>query len=375
MAHKASSPSQSALETFRERIDRLDAQILRLLNRRARLAQRIGNTKGQTGPVYRPSRERAILARLAELNTGPLPNESVQTIYREIISASRALETSLRVAYLGPEASYAHMASKEQFGSKAEFIPVETIPQIFSTVENGQADYGIVPVENSTQGSVALTLDLFIETNLHIIAERSLAIRHCLLSRSTKRERIQRVLAHPQALAQCQHWLATHLPGVPTEAAASNARAAELVRRDARDAAIAGRLAAERYRLNIIDADIQDQAANYTRFAILSRTWQPGTPSGNDKTSLVLSVRDEPGVLHQVLRPFAAHSMSLLRIESRPLKGRPWEYVFFIDVEGHVGDRALAEALREIEPCCMSVKVLGSYTSFGSATGPARQKR
>ena len=375
MAHKASSPSQSALETFRERIDRLDAQILRLLNRRARLAQRIGNTKGQTGPVYRPSRERAILARLAELNTGPLPNESVQTIYREIISASRALETSLRVAYLGPEASYAHMASKEQFGSKAEFIPVETIPQIFSTVENGQADYGIVPVENSTQGSVALTLDLFIETNLHIIAERSLAIRHCLLSRSTKRERIQRVLAHPQALAQCQHWLATHLPGVPTEAAASNARAAELVRRDARAAAIAGRLAAERYRLNIIDADIQDQAANYTRFAILSRTWQPGTPSGNDKTSLVLSVRDEPGVLHQVLRPFAAHSMSLLRIESRPLKGRPWEYVFFIDVEGHVGDRALAEALREIEPCCMSVKVLGSYTSFGSATGPARQKR
>ena len=375
MAHKASSPSQSALETFRERIDRLDAQILRLLNRRARLAQRIGNTKGQTGPVYRPSRERAILARLAELNTGPLPNESVQTIYREIISASRALETSLRVAYLGPEASYAHMASKEQFGSKAEFIPVETIPQIFSTVENGQADYGIVPVENSTQGSVALTLDLFIETNLHIIAERSLAIRHCLLSRSAKRERIQRVLAHPQALAQCQHWLATHLPGVPTEAAASNARAAELVRRDARAAAIAGRLAAERYRLNIIDADIQDQAANYTRFAILSRTWQPGTPSGNDKTSLVLSVRDEPGVLHQVLRPFAAHSMSLLRIESRPLKGRPWEYVFFIDVEGHVGDRALAEALREIEPCCMSVKVLGSYTSFGSATGPARQKR
>ena len=203
MAHKRSSSSQPALDTLRERIDRIDAQILTLLNRRARLAQRIGDTKGKTGTVYIPSRERAVLARLAELNTGPLPDESVQTIYHEIISASRALEASLRVAYLGPEASYAHMASKEQFGSKAEFVPVETIPQIFSTVENGQVDYGVVPVENSSQGSVALTLDLFIETNLHIIAERSLAIRHCLLSRSTKRERIQRVLAHPQSLAQC----------------------------------------------------------------------------------------------------------------------------------------------------------------------------
>ena len=192
VAHKRSSPSQPALDTFRERIDRIDAQILTLLNRRARLAQRIGNTKGKTGTVYIPSRERAILARLAELNTGPLPIESVQAIYREIISASRALETSLRVAYLGPEASYAHMAGKEQFGAKAEFVPVETIPQIFSTVESGQVDYGVVPVENSSQGSVALTLDLFIETNLHIIAERSLAIRHCLLSRATKRERIQR---------------------------------------------------------------------------------------------------------------------------------------------------------------------------------------
>ena len=375
MVHKRSSSPQPALDTFREKIDRIDAQLLTLLNRRAHLAQQIGNTKGKTDPVYIPGRERAILARLAELNTGPLPDESVQAIYREIISASRALEMSLRVAYLGPEASYAHMASKEQFGSKAEFVSVETIPQIFSAVENGQTEYGVVPVENSSQGSVALTLDLFIETNLHIIAERSLAIRHCLLSRATKRERIQRVLAHPQSLAQCQHWLATHMPGVPTEAAASNSRAAELVRRDPHAAAIAGRLAAERYRLNIIDADIQDQAANYTRFAILSRTWQPGTPSGDDKTSLVLSVRDEPGVLYQVLRPFAAHSMSLLRIESRPLKGRPWEYVFFIDVEGHVGDPALADALREIEPCCMSVKVLGSYTSFGSATESARQKR
>ena len=371
----SSRDTQKSLDTFREKIDRIDAQILTLLNRRARLAQQIGNSKGKKSAVYVPSRERAIFARLAGLNTGPLPDESIQAVYREIISASRALETSLRIAYLGPEASYAHMASQEQFGSNAEFVPVETIPQIFATVETGQVEYGVVPVENSSQGSVAITLDLFIETNLHIIAERSLEIRHCLLSRAKKRERLQRVIAHPQSLAQCQHWLATHLPGVPTEAASSNSRAAELVRSDPHASAIAGRLAAERYRLNILDADIQDQAANYTRFAVLSQTLQPGKPTGEDKTSLVLSVRDESGVLYHVLKPFADHAINLLRIESRPLKGRPWEYVFFIDIEGHESDPAIAAALQEIEPRCVSVKVLGSYASFVPASVSAQQKR
>jgi len=369
VAPKRPSP---ALDTLRDKIDRIDAQVLILLNRRARLAQQIGNQKGKKQrAAYVPSRERAIFARLAELNTGPLPDESVQAVYREIISASRALEQSLRVAYLGPEASYAHMAACEQFGSKAEFVPVATIPHIFAAVESGQVAYGVVPVENSGQGSVAITLDLFIESNLHIIAERSLEIRHCLLSRAKKRERIERVLAHPQALAQCQDWLVTHLPGVPTEAASSNSRAAELVRSDTHAAAIAGRLAAERYRLNVLDSDIQDQAANYTRFAILSRSPQRGELTGDDKTSLVLSVRDEAGVLFQVLKPFADHSINLLRIESRPLKGRPWEYVFFIDIEGHASETAIADALREIKLRCVSVKVLGSYASFV----PASQER
>ena len=366
VAPKRPSPS---LDTLRDKIDRLDAQVLTLLNRRARLAQQIGNQKGEKQrAAYVPSRERAIFARLAELNTGPLPDESVQAVYREIISASRALEQSFRIAYLGPEASYAHMAACEQFGSKAEFVPVATIPHIFAEVKSGQVTYGVVPVENSGQGSVAITLDLFIESNLHIIAERSLEIRHCLLSRAKKRERIGRVLAHPQALAQCQDWLATHLPGVPTEAASSNSRAAELVRSDTHAAAIAGRLAAERYRLNVLDSDIQDQAANYTRFAVLSRCPQRGEPTGDNKTSLVLSVRDEAGVLYQVLKPFADHSINLLRIESRPLKGRPWEYVFFIDIEGHVSEAAIADALREIKPRCVSVKVLGSYASFVHAS-------
>ncbi len=366
VAPKRPSPS---LDTLRDKIDRLDAQVLTLLNRRARLAQQIGNQKGEKQrAAYVPSRERAIFARLAELNTGPLPDESVQAVYREIISASRALEQSFRIAYLGPEASYAHMAACEQFGSKAEFVPVATIPHIFAEVKSGQVTYGVVPVENSGQGSVAITLDLFIESNLHIIAERSLEIRHCLLSRAKKRERIGRVLAHPQALAQCQDWLATHLPGVPTEAASSNSRAAELVRSDTHAAAIAGRLAAERYRLNVLDSDIQDQAANYTRFAVLSRCPQRGEPTGDNKTSLVLSVRDEAGVLYQVLKPFADHSINLLRIESRPLKGRPWEYVFFIDIEGHASEAPIADALREIKPRCVSVKVLGSYASFVAAS-------
>lgn len=349
--------------------------MLRLLNRRARLAEQIGERKGKSAAIYVPSRERAILATLTEANPGPLPDAAVAAIYREIISASRALETALRIAYLGPEASYAHMAAQEQFGSRATFVPVETIPEIFAAVQQDRADYGVVPVENSTQGSVAATLDLFIETSLHVVAERSLEIRHCLLSRAAKLEHVRRVIAHPQALAQCQHWLATRLPGVPTEAAASNSRAAELVRKDTHAAAIAGRLAGERYRLRILEADIQDQAANYTRFSVLSRTAPQGASTGLDKTSLVLSVRDEAGVLYRVLKPFADHGINLLRIESRPLKGRPWEYVFFIDIEGHAQDPPIEAALREIAPSCTTVKVLGSYVTFVPTTGAAAKTR
>ncbi len=355
---------QKALDTLRQRIDRTDAQILSLLNRRARLAQRIGDRKKDKGSIYVPGRERAIFDRLLELNDGPLPDHSVSTIYREIISASRALEAPLRVSYLGPEASYAHMAAREQFGSNAEFIPVETIPNVFSSVENAHADYGVVPVENSSQGSVAVTLDVFVDTNLCIVSERAIEIRHCLLSKARKRERIERVTAHPQSLAQCRRWIQNNLPGVSVTAASSNSRAAELARRDIGMAAIAGRLAAQKYRLNVIDEDIQDEAANYTRFAVLGREPAPPSRRGDHKTSVILSVRDQAGVLFDVLKPFADNHINLLRIESRPLRGRPWEYVFFIDIEGRANDTAIAEALEEIAPLCMTVKVLGSYTSF-----------
>ena len=358
-----------SLATLREQIDRIDSQLLTLVNRRARLASEIGQAKRQAGAsTYVPGRERQIFARLATLNRGPLPNEAVQAIYREIISASRALEQKLRIAYFGPEASYTHMAAREQFGSQAVFAPVATIPQVFAEVERGEADYGVVPIENSSEGVVAITLDMFVESPLKISAERFLEIRHCLLSRAPRLGQITRVLAHPQALGQCRRWLATHLSGVPAEEVANNARAAELAASNPKVAAIAGRLAAEHYRLKILATNIQDQAANFTRFAVLSREVQPSQPTGHDKTSLLLSVRDEVGVLYRTLKPFADNVINLLRIESRPLKGRPWEYLFFIDVEGHMVDAPLAEALREIEPRCSLVKVLGSYAAANHLT-------
>lgn len=361
VSQKQTPPS---LTKFREQIDRLDTQILTLINRRARLAAHIGHVKRQEGAnTYVPSREQQIFTRLAELNRGPLPAEAMHAIYREIISASRALEQKLRIAYFGPEATYTHMAAREQFGSQVVFVPLSTIPQVFAEVERGEVDYGVVPIENSSEGAVAITLDMFIESPLKIIAERSLEIHHCLLSRSAKLGQIERVLAHPQALAQCRRWLAAHLPGVSTEEVASNARAAELAVGKARVAAIAGRLAAEHYKLKIVAESIQDQAANFTRFAVLSRDTHPSQPTGCDKTSLLLSVHDEVGVLYRMLQPFAENAISLLRIESRPLKGRPWEYLFFIDVQGHVTDAPLAQALEAIEARCPLVKVLGSYAS------------
>jgi chorismate mutase/prephenate dehydratase len=353
-----------SLAQLRDHIDRIDSRVLALLNRRARLAARIGRLKSQDrAGIYVPGRERQILARLAALNKGPLSHEAVRAIYREIISASRALEEPLRIAYFGPEATYSHMAAREQFGSQAVFVPLVAIPQVFAEVERAQADYGVVPVENSSEGSVAITLDMFVDSPLTIVSEVSLEIHHCLLSRAARPGRIKRVLAHPQALAQCRRWLAANLPGVPAEEATSNSRAAELATSDSKVAAIAGRLAAEHYKLNVLASSIQDQAANFTRFAVLGREQQPSRPSGRDKTSLLLSVHDEVGALYRALKPFADHALNLLRIESRPLKGRPWEYLFFIDVEGHINDEPIARALEEIRPLCPLVKVLGSYVT------------
>ena len=352
-----------SLDPLRDKIDRIDAQVLTLINRRARLAQQIGKAKQKDqAVVYVPSRERQILDRLAELNTGPLSDAAIQAIYQEIIAASRALEQLPRIAYFGPAASYTHIAAREQFGAQAEFVPAMTIPQVFAEVEQGRTHYGVVPIENSSEGAVGVTLDMFVESPLHIVAERSVAIDHCLLSRAKRIDRVKRVLAHPQALGQCRRWLTTHLTGTTVEEASSNSRAAELAAADSHTAAIAARLAAHEYGLNVLAANIQDQAANVTRFAVVGHE-QPSKPTGHDKTALFLSVRNQAGVLHTLLKPFADNAINMLRIESRPLRGKPWEYLFFVDVEGHVSDVPLVRALLEIEPLCLQVKVLGSYAT------------
>ena len=350
----------------RARIDRIDERILALLNQRARIAQRIGRRKARNSAAdgadgfWVPSREKRILGRLCALNAGPLSGEVVRGIFREIISASRALEARLTVAYLGPEGTFTHAAAREQFGNGADLAAVESIPQIFAEVERRRADFGVVPVENSTEGAVTSTLDLLVESPLHITAEVLLDVRQCLLSRASALGEVRRVLSHPQALAQCRRWLAEHLPGAAREEVSSTSRAAELAAADPTTAAIASRMAAERYDLRVLAANIQDETANVTRFFVLGPT-DASTPSGDDKTSVLCTVKDEVGVLAKLLQPLARARVSLHKIESRPLRGRPWEYVFFLDLRGHRSEPRVKRALARMTPLTTLMKILGSY--------------
>ncbi len=355
-------PRKASISALRRHIDRIDDQLLRLLNQRADLALAIAEQKARTNSnVYAPGREKGVLVRLTRANPGPLPAPSVRAIFREIISASRSLEKSLTIAYLGPAATYAHLAARQQFGAAAEYRSSSTIAEVFADVESGRADLGVVPVENSTEGMVAHTLDRLVESTLRICAEVSLPIRHCLLARDgTAIDALERVVAHPQALAQCRRWLAVHLAGVPTEEESSNARAAERARDHAGTAAIAAEAAAEVYGLRVLAAGVQDEPGNLTRFLVLG-PHDAEAPSGDDKTSLVLSVRDEVGVLARMLKPFATHRIDLIKIESRPLRERPWEYFFFLDLKGHRRERRVQRALGEVERSALRLKILGSY--------------
>lgn len=355
-------PRDASIASFRRHIDRLDDQILRLLNRRAAYSQRIGRQKVRTqGTVYDPVREKQLLARLLAANAGPLQSDHVRAIYREILSASRALQQAPRVAYFGPEGTYTHLAALAQFGDAVTYVALPTIDDVFAEVERGRADLGVVPVENSTEGMVALTLDLLLESPLSIAAEIALPVHHSLLARrGVKLDGVKRVAAHPQALAQCRRWLAEHLPGVPTVAAPSNAAAAECAAGEAGTAAIAAAVAGERYRLKTLAENIQDHALNATRFLVLSSHDCP-TASGDDKTSLLFSVRDEVGILFQMLEPFARHRIDLIKIESRPLRERPWEYYFYLDLKGHRREPRIKRALAETAKRALRLKVLGSY--------------
>ena len=350
------------VDVLRKRIDQIDAKVVNLLNDRASLAQKIGRFKNRSKQeVYAPHREREVLRRVSELNPGPLPAQAVRAVFREIISGCRSLEGPLTIAFFGAEATYTHLAARERFGSSADLRPTASIPEVFQEVDQGLAAFGVVPVENSTEGVVAHTLDQLVESDLQIIAEIFQEIHHNLLSRSGKAQDVQRILSHPQALAQCRGWLARHFPAVPVEEVASTAHAAIKAAGDGSLAAISSAMAKEVYDLQSVAVNIEDQSTNITRFVVIGKA--SAAPTGDDKTSLVFSVQDKPGVLYRMLQPFARSRINLSKIESRPIKNKPWEYLFFLDLRGHREQQAVKRALAGLEKNCSFLKVLGSYPS------------
>ncbi|MES2534440.1 MAG: prephenate dehydratase [Pseudomonadota bacterium] len=352
--------SDSKLTPLREQIDAIDQQILDLLNRRARVAQDVGHIKAETNaPVFRPEREAQVLRNAAERNPGPLLDADVQTIFREIMSSCRALENRVTVAYLGPPGTFSEQAVYQHFGHAVACLPCASIDEVFRATEAGAADFGVVPVENSAEGAINRTLDLLLQTTLAISGEVSLAVHHTLMTASGTMDGIKRICAHSQALAQCQVWLNQYYPAIERIAVASNGEAARLASDDPTTAAIAGEIAGQKYSLQVVNAHIQDDPHNRTRFAVVGRL-QTG-PSGKDHTSLVLSVPNKAGAVYNLLAPLAKHGVSMTRFESRPARMGTWEYYFYVDVEGHALDDRVAKALEELKENAAFFKVLGSY--------------
>lgn len=348
------------LKALRKAIDEIDRRLVALLSERARLAQEVGRLKDAAdAPVYRPEREAEVLRNVAALNPGPLQEPALASIFREVMSACRALERRIQVAFLGPAGTFSEMALLRQFGSSVEAVPCPSIDEVFRTVEAGGADFAIAPVENSTEGSITRTLDLLLATPLSIVAEVSLPVAHHLLTASGSMQGVQRIAAHAQALAQCVNWLNQHCPSIERQAVASNGEAARLASADPTVAAIAGESAASRYGLVPVASHIQDDPANRTRFVALGRHGAP--PSGRDKTSLILAVAHKAGAVHHMLAPLARNGVSMTRFESRPAKTGAWEYYFYVDIEGHEQDRRVAVALEQLRGECAFYKSLGSY--------------
>ncbi len=348
------------LKKLRKEIDRIDEEILKLLNKRAEIVLQIAEEKRKKNQrFYVPHREHEILERLKRLNKGPFPNDALRIIFREIISASLSLEEPLKVACLGPLATFTHLAAIRHFGSFAKIIPVDGIKDVFEAVQEKSADYGVVPIENSNEGVVSHTLDMFMDFDLKVSAEIMLEVTHNLLSKSGDIKKIKRIYSHPQAFAQCRRWLERNMPDIELVDTTSTAKAAELAAKDPRGAAIASDLAAKMYDLKFVKRSIEDNKNNYTRFLVISEDFPE--PTGNDKTSIMLSIKDKPGALFEVLTPFYKEKINLTKIESRPSKRKAWEYIFFIDLEGHVNDKKVTKALKAIEKYCIFLKVLGSY--------------
>ncbi len=358
------APAGVDLAAIRAQIDEIDARIQSLLSERARYAQRVGISKSGSGRAvdfYRPEREAQVLRKVLERNEGPLRDEELARLFREIMSACLAQQEPLKVAFLGPEGTFTQAAVLKQFGASVRALPLPAIDEVFHEVEGGIADFGVVPIENSTEGTVNHTLDMFLSTSLKICGEVEMRINHCLMGRMTGLASVRRVCAHAQALAQCRGWLDEHLPEAERVPVSSNAEGARRARDERGSAAIAARAAAEIYGLNVIVGEIEDRADNTTRFLVVGR--KLFAASGIDKTTLLVSASDTAGAgaLFKLLEPLAEHAVNMTRIESRPSHKRKWDYVFFIDIEGHVSDPAVARALASLEQRASLFKVLGSY--------------
>jgi chorismate mutase/prephenate dehydratase len=349
------------IEKLRAQIDSLDERVQALISERARLAQKIAETKQREGKnnFYRPEREADVLRQVLARNKGPLTDEVIARLFREIMSACLALESRLRIAFLGPEGTFTQEAALKHFGQFVDTVPLAAIDEVFREVESGNAHFGLVPIENSTEGVINHTLDMFMTSPLKICGEVDLRIHHHLLGKGNDPHSAKRVISHQQSLAQCREWLDANLPGMERVTAASNAEAARMAAADVTATAIAGDTAARLYGLKIFASNIEDRPDNTTRFLVIGMA--DTAPSGNDKTSLLLSSRNRPGALQRLLTPLAKNGINMTRIESRPSHQSMWEYVFFIDVDGHVQDRKLAKALAELEKEAAFLKRLGSY--------------
>jgi chorismate mutase/prephenate dehydratase len=355
------SDSEQQLGEIRDKIDQLDEQIQSLINERAACAQKVADIKQQSGSdvFYRPEREADVLKRVKARNQGPLSSEHMARLIREVMSACLALEKPMTIAYLGPEGTFTQSAALKHFGHFVNTTSLGAIDEVFREVEASAADYGIVPIENSTEGVVSHTLDMFLNSSLKICGEVELRIHHCLLSNEKKMDKIKKIYSHQQSFAQCREWINAHLSGVETIAVSSNAKAAKLAQEEKHAAAIAGETAAEIYELNILHKNIEDEPGNTTRFLVIGS--QATGKSGDDKTSLMITAKNKPGALYSLLEPFSRNGISMTRIESRPSRRQTWDYVFFVDLEGHIEQENIKQALAEIEADGAIVKVLGAY--------------
>ena len=379
-----------SLPEHRQAIDVLDAQIVKLLNERTKHVLEIGALKVKAGQeIYAPQRERAVFQKVTKLNKGPITDAGLRAIYREVMSASLSLEKSLAIAYLGPEATFTHQAALKRFGASLCYVPQKTIADVFHEVSKHRADYGVVPVENSTEGVVTHTLDMFVDSDLKVVSQVVLRISHCFVSRHP-RDQIKRIFVHPQTLGQCRNWLQRNFPNAVLRETSSNAESAQFASDEPTDhtikqgkagktkkgeifdprmisgqqllsGAVTSELAAQRYNLPILEHDIQDNAANATRFLVLGHQCPPPSGKGTDRTSLMFSIRDEAGALHRSLAPFRRFRINMTKIESRPSKRKAWEYFFFVDCDGHAEDPKVAKAIAMLGQHCSFVKVLGSY--------------